>query len=74
MGVAEAGDGTLIVTDYGNHRVKVVLPNGVVTNLYGVTSNTGSVRIPVGMTAPCRVPDSIAPNAQRGCPTVWFSV
>lgn len=39
MGVAEAGDGTLIVTDYGNHRVKVVLNNGVVTNLYGVNSN-----------------------------------
>jgi len=38
-GVDEAGDGTLIVSDYGNHRVKVVLANGVVTNLYGVTSN-----------------------------------
>ena len=38
-GVAEAGDGTLIVADYGNHRVKRVLAGGVVTNLYGVTSN-----------------------------------
>ena len=38
-GVAEAGDGTLIVADYGNHRAKVVLTTGVVTNLYGVRSN-----------------------------------
>lgn len=38
-GVAEAGDGTLLVADYGNHRVKVVLTSGVVTNLYGCKSN-----------------------------------
>ncbi len=38
-GVAEAGDGTLVVADYGNHRVKAVLTSGVVSNLYGVSSN-----------------------------------
>jgi sugar lactone lactonase YvrE len=38
-GVAEAGDGTLVVTDFGNHRVKVVLASGSVTNVYGVISN-----------------------------------
>ena len=38
-GVVETGDGTLIVSDYGNHRVKRVLASGAVTNLYGVTSN-----------------------------------
>jgi hypothetical protein len=38
VGVAETGDGNLIVTDFGNHRVKVVT-SLYVTNLYGVTSN-----------------------------------
>src|ERR1039458_590332 len=38
-GVAESGDGSLIVADNGNHRVKAVLANGSVTNLYGVVSN-----------------------------------
>jgi hypothetical protein len=42
-GVDETGDGTLVVTDYGNHRVKAVLANGSVTNIYGVTSNTTSI-------------------------------
>ena len=37
MGIAEAGDGSLIVTDYGNHKVKVINASGVVSNLYGVT-------------------------------------
>ncbi len=38
-GVIEAGDGNLVVSDFGNHRVKYVLASGVVTNLYGVSSN-----------------------------------
>ncbi|HEY1787506.1 MAG TPA: hypothetical protein VGJ73_05090, partial [Verrucomicrobiae bacterium] len=38
-GVVAAGDGTLIVSDYGNDRVKVVTIAGVTTNLYGVSSN-----------------------------------
>lgn len=38
-GITESGDGTLIVTDFGNDRVKAVLANGIVTNVYGVTSN-----------------------------------
>lgn len=39
FGVAAAGDGTLIVSDYGNDRVKVVIADGVTTNFYGVSSN-----------------------------------
>jgi len=39
FGVAEAGDGTLILTDTGNHRVKIVSPSLITTNLYGVSSN-----------------------------------
>ncbi len=40
MDVAETGDGSLIVTDYGNNRVKVVkASDGGVTNLYGVVTS-----------------------------------
>jgi sugar lactone lactonase YvrE len=39
MGIAASGDGTLIVSDFGNDRVKAVLANGSVTNVYGVQSN-----------------------------------
>ena len=35
-GLAKAGNGMLIVADYGNNRVKVVNSVGTVTNLYGV--------------------------------------
>jgi sugar lactone lactonase YvrE len=38
-GIASAGDGTLIVSDYGNDRVKVITTSGIVTNFYGVSSN-----------------------------------
>jgi hypothetical protein len=38
-GLAKAGNGMLIVADYGNNRVKVVDSVGTVTNLYGVSSN-----------------------------------
>ncbi len=38
-GLAKAGNGMLIVADYGNHRVKVVNSAGSVTNLYGVSSS-----------------------------------
>src|SRR6266446_476083 len=35
-GIAAAGGGRLAVTDYGNHRVKVVDSSGTVCSLYGV--------------------------------------
>ena len=39
MGLAKAGNGMLIVADYGNNRVKAVDWIGTVTNLYGVNSS-----------------------------------
>ncbi|MCX6928720.1 MAG: hypothetical protein NT154_36730 [Verrucomicrobia bacterium] len=38
-GLAKAGKGILVVSDYGNNRVKVVNSFGAVTNLYGVSSS-----------------------------------
>ena len=38
-GIAATGDGTLIVADYGNNRVKAVRNDGSVTNIYGVKSD-----------------------------------
>ena len=39
-GLAKAGNDMLIVSDYGNNRVKVVNAVGTVTNLYGVSSSS----------------------------------
>jgi sugar lactone lactonase YvrE len=66
--VASAGDGSLIVTDRGNHRVKVVNPSGVTTNLYGVTSNYWGGTYPGWYDGTVQVPDSIAPNVQARIP------
>lgn len=68
MCVAEAGDGTLIVTDYGNNRVKAVLTSGVVTNLYGVTSQYWGGYYLGWYDGAVKVPDSIAPNVQSRLP------
>ena len=68
MCVAEAGDGTLIVTDNGNNRVKAVLPSGVVTNLYGVTSKYWGGTYPGWYDGTVSIPDSIAPNVQSRLP------
>ncbi|MGA4577446.1 hypothetical protein [Limisphaera sp. VF-2] len=38
-GIVAAGNNAVVVTDRGNHRVKVVDPAGAVYNLYGVCSN-----------------------------------
>jgi sugar lactone lactonase YvrE len=59
-GVAEAGNGTLIVTDRGNHRVKAALTSGVVTNIYGVKSTlwyTGPGSYPGWWDGTVAVPD-----------------
>ena len=47
MGITEAGDGSLIVADNANHRVKLVqISSGTVTNLYGVVSNDWAGQYP----------------------------
>src|SRR5208282_4012042 len=68
MGVAETGDGTLVVSDYDNNRVKAVLTSGVVTNLYGVTLKYWGGTYPGWYDGTVQVPDSIAPNAQARMP------
>jgi len=68
MCVAEAGDGTLIVSDYGNNRVKAVLTSGIVTNLYGVTAQYWGGSYPGWYDGNAKVPDSVAPNAQSRLP------
>ena len=67
-GVAEAGDGSLIVTDYGNNRVKIVTTNGLVTNLYGVSSVYWSGLFPGWKDGTVQVPDSLTPNVQARLP------
>ena len=72
IGITEAGDGSLIVTDFGNDRVKVVLNDGSVTNLYGVVSSDwtannfpgwsdGTVSLPdgTGANVQCRYPNGV---------------
>jgi hypothetical protein len=68
MCVTEAGDGTLVVSDYGNNRVKAVLTSGVVTNLYGVTSQYWGGSYPGWYDGTVYVPDSFAPNVQSRLP------
>lgn len=69
MNIAEAGDGTLIVSDYGNHRVKVVRTDGTVTNLYGVTSGYWtSSYYPGWSDGTPKVPDSTGTNVQSRMP------
>ncbi len=68
MCVADTGDGTLIITDNGNNRIKAVLNNGVVTNLYGVTRQYWGGSFPGWYDDTAFVPDSVAPNAQSRLP------
>ena len=65
MGVVETGDGTLIVSDYGNDRVKAVLTSGVVTNIYGVTSNDWVSPFPGFANGTVALPDASGGVAAR---------
>jgi hypothetical protein len=68
MCVAEAGDGTLIVSDFGNNRVKTVAPSGVVANLYGVTAQYWTASYPGWANGTVLSPDSKTPNVQARQP------
>jgi hypothetical protein len=65
--LAEAGDGSLIVTDTGNNRVKVITST-IVTNLYGVSSNYWTGSYPGWTDGTVKVPDSLTPNVQSRLP------
>src|SRR5206468_12950947 len=78
-GVAATGDGTLVVTDNGNNRVKAVLASGLVTNLYGVSSNfwvQGSASqgiFPGWWDGPVAVPDTFGTVEARSPVGVVFA-
>jgi len=63
-GVAEEGDGSLIVTDSGNNRVKVVTATSV-TNLYGVISNDWVTPYKGFMDGTVQIPDKVGGVAAR---------
>src|SRR5262249_19286743 len=44
-GVSAAGGGWLVVTDYGNHRVKTIDSSGNVCSLYGVASSNWTTSV-----------------------------
>jgi hypothetical protein len=67
MGVAAAGDGSLIVSDFGNARVKVITSSGIVTNFYGVSSNDWVSPYPGWVDGTVAVPDQSGGVASR-CP------
>ncbi len=71
-GIAETGDGTLLVADYGNNRCKVITTSGLVTNLYGITSKDWNNASPPGIAGwedgTVATPDSIRPNVQADQP------
>jgi len=64
-GVAEAGDGSLIITDYGNNKVKVLNTAGVVTNLYGISANYWGKTFPGFLDGTVTVPDAVNGVAAR---------
>ncbi|HSY20193.1 MAG TPA: FN3 associated domain-containing protein [Candidatus Acidoferrales bacterium] len=68
-GIAETGDGTLIVSDLGNNRVKAVLASGVETNIYGVASTYWNLSyFPGWADGQVLIPDSKPPNVSSRLP------
>src|SRR5882724_8430702 len=68
-GIAETGDGTLIVSDLGNNRVKAVLTGGAETNIYGVASTYWNQNyFPGWADGQVLIPDSTPPNVSSRLP------
>ena len=63
-GVTETGDGSLIVTDSGNNRVKVVTSTSV-TNFYGVSSNDWTGPYPGLQDGTVAIPDKLGGVSTR---------
>lgn len=59
QGLAVAGDGTVLVADLDNHRIRQVSPKGVVTTLAG-TSKPGGCDAASGLTSTLLNPVSVA--------------
>lgn len=68
LGLAEAGDGALIVADSENHRVKVVAVTGIVSNLYGISSNYWSGLRKGWVDGTVATPDTLVPNVEARQP------
>ncbi len=73
-GVVASGDGTLIVTDFGNDRVKVVTASGITTNFYGVASNVWLSPFPGWRDGTVSIPDLKGGVSSRSPAGVALSV
>lgn len=61
-GLAATGDGSLIVADQMNHRVRLVTKNGTVSTLYGVSSTAWSGSYPGWLDSSLGTPQSRQPS------------
>jgi sugar lactone lactonase YvrE len=68
-GLALTRDGTLYIADFGNHRIRVVTPDGVIHALAGTGVPTGSIDGPGGDPRDDRIEGGAAREATFSKPT-----